>query len=436
MTDAPRAAKTGAGSGGGPRTVLVVTAPLARSITDDELERFIAIARLALNGPPPTQDMVDARRKVWDLDRCHAAFDGDGTQCGSARAFATELTVPGGVVAAAAISAVGVLPTHRRRGHLRRMMEAQLKDVADRGEAVAVLVAAEYPIYGRYGYGPATEGCGLELEAPPADGWLDPPTGTTELVDNDTFPSEVRALYERARLGLPGHITYEGEYWDVVVGGEPWLGGGDEERRRNARKVLWRDTEGQIQGAAMYTMNDHWVNNRSQSELTAEVFVAATDEAERELIRFLAAVDWARTVRLGIRPVDDPVPLWLRDGRMAVLTDRSDHVWARVLDVPTALTARRYAASGRLVLQVDDPMGLAAGRFVLDAGPDGARCEPTTEEPDLVLPVGALGAAYLGGQSWARLAAADWVEEARDGAVAQASAMFTTGRAPWCPMTF
>ena len=35
---------------------------------------------------------------------------------GFARAFATPLTVPGGEVPCGAVSAVGVLPTHRRRG--------------------------------------------------------------------------------------------------------------------------------------------------------------------------------------------------------------------------------------------------------------------------------------------------------------------------------
>jgi predicted acetyltransferase len=141
-------------------------------------------------------------------------------------------------------------------------------------------------------------------------------------------------------------------------------------------------------------------------------------------------------VHLGTRPVDDPVPLWLHDGRSALLHERSDHVWARVLDVPAALTARRYATDSRLVLEVDDPLGFANGRFALDGGPDGAACVPTTDEPDLVVPVHALGSAYLGGSSWARLAAARWVTEARPGAVEQASTMFSMSRAPWCALTF
>ena len=53
--------------------------------------------------------------------------------------FPFQLTVPGGRVAAAGVSVVGVLPTHRRRGVLTAMMRAQLDDCRTRGEPVASL---------------------------------------------------------------------------------------------------------------------------------------------------------------------------------------------------------------------------------------------------------------------------------------------------------
>lgn len=415
-----------------------MTSPTVRPIRDDELKTFIATARVAMHGPPPSDEIVEARVKAWELDRCHAAFDGDGKLCGSARAFSTELTVPGGAtVPAAAVTSVGVLPTHRRQGHLRRMMLEQLADVAARGEPAAVLVAAEYPIYGRFGYGLATQANVLDLDADVAvGGWRDGPTGTIELVDNDTFESEVQELYGRARLRVAGHIAYPGEYWEVTLGAKSWMPGDDHEKRRNAPKVLWRDAAGQLQGAAMYTIKDNWVHNRPRNDLESEFVIAATDEAEREIVRFLTEVDWVGHVRLWLRPIDDPLPLWLHDGRRVHPVDLSDHVWTRVLDVPAALTARRYSTTGRLVLEVVDPLGFADGRFALDAAPDGAECRPARDEPDLVVPAAALGAAYLGGQSWARLAAAGWADERRPGALQQASALFTTPRAPWCAMTF
>ncbi|GAA3623994.1 hypothetical protein GCM10022267_07620 [Lentzea roselyniae] len=56
----------------------------------------------------------------------------------------------------AGITTVEVLPTHRRQGMLTEMMRFQLADLRERGEFLAVLLAAEWQIHGRFGYGPAT----------------------------------------------------------------------------------------------------------------------------------------------------------------------------------------------------------------------------------------------------------------------------------------
>lgn len=406
-----------------------------RPIRDDELAGFIEVALVAMHqGQPASDEGVEVRREIWPLDRCLAAVDASGTLCGSARSFATRLSVPGGDVAAAAVSAVGVLPTHRRQGHLNRMMHAQLADVTERGEPVAILVAAEYPIYGRYGYGPAIEACVVRLDTLGTE-FREPPVGSVSLVDAKAFHDALVDVYDRAWARAHGHISWAPPFAEIRAGLRE-IHDGSDEARRHARKVVWRDADGTVQGVAAYDVHDDWVDNRPNSELSVSLLVAASDEAERELYRFLASVDWVATVRAGLRPVDDPLPLRLTDGRRAVLINRSDHIWARILDVPAALTARRYPTEDRLVLEVVDPFGFAGGRFALEAGPDGASCTRTDQAADLVVPVAALGAAYLGGMPWSRLAAADWVDEQRPGATARATALFATARAPWCSTPF
>lgn len=416
-----------------------MTDPTVRVIPADELADWLRVPRTAMLGEPISDEGAETIRALIEVDRCHAAYDGgpDARPVGSAGAFGADLTVPGGaLVPAGAVTAVGVLPTHRRQGHLSRLMRAQLADIAERDEPVAVLVAAEYPIYGRYGYGPATDACGVRLDATDPGMWVDPPTGTVELVDNDTFVKLLVDVYDLVRHDIPGHLGYDDNRWAVQAGEIEWPGLGDAEQRRKEAKVIWRDAEGRLGGVASYKVKGNWPDNRPRGEMHASIFVTASAEAERELARFLTTVDWVGSVHLGTRPVDDPLPLWLHDGRAAVLDDRSDHVWARVLDVPGALTPRRYAADGRLVLAIDDPMGFADGRYALEGGPEGALCTPTDDDPDLELDVKALGAAYLGGHTWHRLAAAGWVREARSGALERASTMFATPRAPWCALTF
>jgi predicted acetyltransferase len=392
------------------------------------------VVSTAMLSSPPSDEDVERRRRTIDVPRCLGAFDQEGRMRGAARSFATELTVPGGTLEAAAVSAVGVLPTHRRRGHLSRLMGAQLADAADRGEALAVLIAAEYPIYGRYGYGPATEACTVRVDSLQAH-VRGTPVGTLDLVDGLTFAEAIQEVYERARRTTPGHISWHPAYWRVQAGVESYPDGHDDDRRA-ATKVVWRDRVGVVQAAASYTVENRWDQNRPAGRLSTTAATSATPEAGRELLRYLTSVDWITRADLTLRPVDDTTSLHLVDGRAAVLVDRSDHIWARVIDVATALGARRYACADALTIEVTDPMGLSAGRFRLEGGPDGAVCAATTAGADLAAPVGTVGAAYLGGSSWARLAAAGWVDEITPGSVSRASAMFATQRAPWCAHTF
>jgi len=411
-----------------------VNGPTVRIITDDELGAYLDVVRTAFLSPAFSPDAVEARRGYFDIERCLGAYDGGGRMCGVARSFETPFTVPGGEVTAAAVSAVGVLPTHTRQGHLTRLMRTQLADVAERGEPVAILIAAEYPIYGRFGYGPATEAVTLKIDAAHVT-WRDGPTGSVELVDASTYAKHVHDLYDRARRAFPGHIGASAERWRYEAGAVEGHDEGDEARRRSI-KVLWRDDRGEPQAAASYGAEESWVHNRPSNAVSTQTFVATSAGAGLEMLRYLTAIDWVSEVKVGLRSVDDPTPLALVDGRAARPADRSDHTWVRLLDVPAALAARRYASAGSLVVDVDDPLGFATGRFRLDGGPDGAECVPTTDDADLAVHVGALGAAYLGGQPWARLADAGWVDERRPGAVAAATALFAPARAPWGSLTF
>jgi hypothetical protein len=108
------------------------------------------------------------------------------------------------------------------------------------------------------------------------------------------------------------------------------------------------------------------------------MLVGLVPEAEAALWRYLFDMDLAGTIKLSGRPLDDPVRWRLADPRRLRVTDVGDHLWVRLLDVPGALAARRYAVADALVLEVTDALRPGnQGRFRLEGGPDGATCEPT-----------------------------------------------------------
>ena len=94
---------------------------------------------------------------------CFAAFDGPEI-VGTSGAYTMPMTVPGGQTEVGFVTAVGVRPTHRRRGINTELMRRQLDDARRRGEVASVLFASEGGIYGRFGYGLATFGLSFRVE--------------------------------------------------------------------------------------------------------------------------------------------------------------------------------------------------------------------------------------------------------------------------------
>lgn len=374
------------------------------------------------------------RRQFYELDRCWGAFDGD--RCvGTLRGLSLQLTVPGGAaVSLDGISAVTVVGSHRRRGLLSRMMAGELGAAKERGEALAGLYAAEYPIYGRFGYGPACEGATWHLDARAAS-WSRELPGTVELVDVPTAIEQGAKVYDKVRAITPGAVTRATRVWEYRLG---VITRDDDPTSKDAKEFLnaiCYDEDGEPVGYVHYRFGEErWNHGLPDSTVEAPDLVAVNVEYEARLWKFLADHDWVgHVVAEEHRRLDE---LWrelLVDRRAAWLDAHWEGQWLRVLDPVAALSARRYEVPGRVVLRIVDKDGYADGTFVLDGGPEGASCTPTAESPEVTLPVAVLASIYLGDFSAARYALLGKLDEHRPGAVARLAAMFHTAIAPWSP---
>jgi predicted acetyltransferase len=337
-------------------------------------------------------------------------------------------------VPVAAVTNVTVTGTHRRQGVLTSMMRSQLDEVAGRGEPAAILIASEAPIYGRFGYGPATEHVLLEVDL--TVGVLEgpQPCGSTRLATVDEMRNVAPAVYERHRQSQPGAIGRGSRWWDIRLGILPAPGGKDQPEDFF---VLHRDEAGVADGYARYRISSVWDYRVPRSVVDVGELVAVSDAAYIGLWRHCTSLDLVRRVTAENRPSLEPLPWLMSDPRAARQRQRADLVWVRLIDVPATLAARRYRVEGRLVIEVEDRFGPdRTVRVALDAGPDGAACEATRQTPDLSLDVADLGAAYLGGTPLWPAAAAGHVDEHRRGAVADFDRLFLTDRPPWCNTWF
>jgi predicted acetyltransferase len=167
-----------------------------------------------------------------------------------------------------------------------------------------------------------------------------------------------------------------------------------------------------------------------------EELVTATDEAYAALWRYCFEVDLVGHVRGEGRPVDEALLYMLAEPRALRFTIR-DGAWLRIVDLPEAVRARRYATDDRLVLEVrDEAAPWNEGAWLLEGGPDGATCQRSRREPDLILDTSSLASSYLGTVSFTRLARAGRVSETGTDVLQRADAMFASEREPWCPHVF
>ncbi|MFE0458058.1 GNAT family N-acetyltransferase [Kitasatospora sp. NPDC058965] len=380
----------------------------------------------------------EVRRQRLFPGRTLGAFEGDRVVA-TLRSFPLQLTLPGGaLLPVSGVSAVTTTQTHRRRGLLSRMMRQDLAAAKERGEAVSILIAAEYAIYGRFGFGPATRAVGLEVDLKRAGGIRADLAGAVggrlDLVSMAELGTLGPDLHERWRRQQPGAINRDEQYWNAVTGAlvPPVSDGWNE-----PFALVHRDAAGQVTGLAVYQVKAHWDGVLPDCTVQVKDFLALDLPTAVTLWRYLTEVDWTTKVVVGNVGPDDPLPLLLTDPRAATVTETGDFTWLRVLDVPAAFAARGYAGPGRVVLEVADPDGYAAGRWALEVAADGTgRAERTLDEPDLALSASALGTLYLGAESAARLAGAALVRELRPGAAFALDRLLGTALKAWNPDVF
>ena len=413
-----------------------------RPISDDEYAAFRRVHDHSFNSGPAPAARWPRLRRQFEAERSLAAFDpglpaGAGL-VGTTGVYSFQMAVPGAVFPVAGVTAVSVLPTHRRRGILRSLMSRQIADIAAMGEEpIAALWASETPLYGRYGYGRASSHASFRFGR--GEGALSPlapvdPGLTLRLAEPGEAAADLAKVYDTVLSGQPGFFTRDQDWWERVLDDPA-------EERQGAsplRCVLAAGVDG-VRGYSLYRSTARWEEGTVLPDGSIDVWelIAADPAASAALWRDLLSRDLISAVTADLRPADDPLLYQLHDSRRARVRV-VDNLWVRIIDLPGALARRAYSSPVDVVLEVTDGLLPAnAGRWRLRAGgPGGADCARTDEPADIALDVRELGAAYLGGTRLAALAAAGLVDELRPGAVDGLSTAMSWDPAPWCPRIF
>ena len=332
----------------------------------------------------------------------------------------------------AGVTVVGTFPTHRRRGVLRSMMRAQLDDVHERGEPIALLWASEETIYGRFGYGMASHrGRGLDSRreysafARPLER-----EGTLRIVDADEALTLFPRVWNAVRRAHPRHARAHAQ---LVGAPHPLRAVPAAGTRAGPKRFVVLEQDGRPEGYAIYRHKPKWEDGVSNSELEVVEAVALDGRPTAELWRYLLDIDWAARID-GVASCRSTIRCSSCSRRRGACGSGSST--GSGCGSSTSAPRSRRAAMRRTARSSSTSSTSSARGTRAAGGSSDGRAKRTTASPQLRCDVTALGSAYLGGFSFSELVRGGRVEELRRGAAARADAMFASDRAPWCPEIF
>ncbi|UKY53500.1 GNAT family N-acetyltransferase [Streptomyces inhibens] len=402
-----------------------------RDIPEAGLDQALDLAYLAFHLKPGDKTRR-YHRELLEASARIGVYDGEQL-AGLAAAHRLTLSVPGGQLPCAAVDFVSVAPTHRRRGALTAMMDELWRRCAAEGRPLACLWASESAIYGRFGFGAATEAYGIEIDSSrPLALRIAPDRRPLRLIDPADAPAVLAPRYDASLAHRAGRFTRDEEWWRKQVLDLNGARMNAEQDGFGAVRVVVLGAPGEVPGGyAVYRTRG--TGEGRPGRVAVEELEAESAPAAAALWSYLASIDLTTTVVVEARPADDPLLHLVADRDQVRVTGQEPALWVRLVDVRAALTARSWASPVDLVIELSDPaLPANAGRFRLTAGPGGATWTSTAEAPDITLNVRELGSCYLGGTRLRNLVQAGLASEHTPGAVRRLDTALET---EWLPFT-
>lgn len=317
-----------------------------RPILSDELEVVAHLRTVGFGGSE-----VQVRAGLTDNPRYNFSHiivaEYEGEIVGTATVFPAQMWLSGVPVNVGATAGVTVLPEYRRRGIAAKMMEFSIIRMFAEGRVLSVLFPFSHKYYRKFGYGTVSDFHAY---------CLNPNNLMVFAEGNQVRPFEakdlpmMRVMYKGQLTWHNGWFTRSDDWWNSLI--ERWP------------NIMVFDNDGMIEGYYVYEIKS---NNRGERVLLLREFFAAEDAAYRGLIGYLAVQTEADVIEY-LAPPDTPLRHALRqpwgDGaknRGWVFNDLchvTPALMGRIINLPTALTARFYARdmSGERILKVSDPL--------------------------------------------------------------------------------
>jgi predicted acetyltransferase len=383
-------------------------------------------------GDPVEPGDVEAWARRAELENMLLAEDVSDPQqpflAGTSIIYPSRLTVPGGAsLPVAWLTMIAVAASHEGRGIWAQLSAEGLGILMDRGYPIVCGVPTQTAIYDGFGAGVASYAHTYCIDRRFAKLRAAPHRSRAREVDATEAKCRLPEIYQRWSAVTSGAMERSSAWWDDYLE--------DRMSQRGNRSALYYTIH--PDGFLTYRVVGHPPHDFRPpfGNLVVQDFCAITEEAHTDLLQSLFGLQMFDEVKVEV-PVDDPLPLKLKDQRAARTCAVSDFLWVRINDVAETLGTRAYSADIDVVLEVTDPLGLAGGRFQLQVHDGVGKCTSHDGDPDIEIGLAELATLFMGAHRASELHRAGRLTEVRHGALREVEAAFDTDRAPYCGTLF
>lgn len=395
--------------------------------TDDDLQAVYE-SQARVYGISVDSGDVEAWKRRVHLDDILVAEDVSDPQrpflVGTSLTYRMRLTVPGGAsLRAAGLAMITVAPTHERSGIWQQISARGFGILMERGYPILCGLPTHPRIYDILGGGVASYSRTYCINRRVAKLRDAPSQIRAREVNAAEAARNLPTIYQRWCAITNGALTRDNAWWADFLE--------DRSTQRDNGSAL--NFIIHPDGFLIYRVmgEKRRAFRPPLGSVVVQDFCAVTDEAHTELLNALLHLEVFHSIEIEV-PVDDPLPLKLIDQRAAQTTAVNDFLWLRIMNVPEVLGKRTYDADADVVLEVEDPLNVAGGRFLLQTRDGVGTCRPHDGPADVEIGLADLGTLYMGAHRASELHRANRITELRSGALHELDAAFAVERAPYC----
>ncbi|MDD4866703.1 MAG: GNAT family N-acetyltransferase, partial [Mycobacterium sp.] len=271
-------------------------------------------------GDPVDPATVEAWKRRVALEDVLVAEDVSDPQrpalVGTSIIYRSGLTVPGGAsLRAAWLAMITVASTHQGRGIWAQLSAQGLGILIDRGYPIICGVPTQTAMYDNFGAGAASYSHTYSIDRRSAKLRAAPRRNRAREVDAAEARRHLPEIYERWCAQTSGAVDRDDAWWADFLEDRP--------TQRGSGSALYYTIH--PDGFVTYRIVGHLPHTFRPpfGTVVVEDFCAITDEAHTELLQTLLVLEMFDTIEVEL-PVDDPLPLKLRDRRAAQTTNVSD----------------------------------------------------------------------------------------------------------------